>query len=222
MRQKHYKSKSYKTMKPMTTTPTPTTTGDLSIMKMINLSPPSSNHHQNQQPSPQQSSASSCSSFSSYEAQCTCCSFISDYDTVFRHGVEEHQIYICVCCSTHYTMAKELMVHLYREHRVPPQRFNNEPDFLRAGGQETVLCCIDCSSIFELGSQLGQDDEDDISIEKVFDEHECCNNQMSILSPPPPPLLVAKPGSHHHNHQTRRSSSLIKSPEVKNNCECFI
>lgn len=119
-------------------------------------------------------------STSSYEAQCTCCSFRSDYDSVFRHGLETHSIYICVCCSTHYNLAKELMVHLYREHRVPPQRYRSEFDFIRAGGSETVLCCVECSSIFEVGSQdqdvegRSQNGDEELRLaSRVFDGHEC-------------------------------------------------
>lgn len=92
-----------------------------------------------------------------FRINCETCDFSLEIDQLFTHGIETHEVFTCVCCLSYFKFAKELMVHLYREHRVPPQKFSSGLEFINSGGQDTTLCCVDCNKIFDMSDQTDKD-----------------------------------------------------------------
>jgi hypothetical protein len=88
---------------------------------------------------------------------------------LFEHAKEAHLVYVCVLCFSHFKFAKELMVHLFRDHKIPGQQFVTAVEFLKSRGHNALLCCVECSITFDM-TKL-----EDVN---TFEAHLCKNNNI--------------------------------------------
>jgi len=128
----------------------------------------------------------------------------------FLHQYSAHQVISCIYCDEDFQYAREVMVHLHREHRLNNQKFESDDEFLRRGGGRTTVICVDCNRLLQMSVDT------DLNI---LTNHECrkpptCEDCGLVLDNITP---------EHHSQicsQGKEQQSLVTKPKLLEVDEC--
>lgn len=97
---------------------------------------------------------------------CSKCTTSTEYSLseFILHQYSAHEVISCIYCDEEFQFAREVMVHLHREHRLNNQKFESDEEFLRRGGGRTTVICVECNRLLLMSSDNGQN---------ILSNHEC-------------------------------------------------